>query len=99
MAKFILEVSDEYIRERADVELSAKSLENKTGNEELEDLLGKLAFTKIKEMLDKGETEFHLTVDDMRDERGLAIFHTTVSRIGALYLIKDVKSENNETKE
>ena len=44
MAKFILEVSDEYIRERADVELSAKSFENKTGNEALEDLLAKLAF-------------------------------------------------------
>lgn len=99
MAKFIFEVSDEYIREKADCELSVKTLEEKTGNEALSELLDKLAFEKIKNEIDEGKTEFHLTVDDMRNEKGLDIFHNTVSRIGALYLIRDVKSENNETKE
>lgn len=100
MAKFIIEVSDEYIREHADGEKMAEKMENSEGKEDaLSALFDVIAFGKIKDELDKGETEFTITADDMDDDKGRKIFDSTVSRIGMLFIIKGAKKEKEAKKD
>lgn len=97
MAKFIIEVSDEYIREHADGEkMAAKATAASDGSEALGVLFDVIAFNQIKDALDEGKTEFAFTIDDMDDEKGCKIFNSVVSRIGTLYIIKDVNDRKKQ---
>ena len=101
MAKFILEVSDEYIRKQADPERMAASIDDKTsGVDVLSALFDVIAIKHVRDEIDKGATEFNLSIDDMGDDKERGIFNGTVSRCSMLCVIKQAneKMKQNEGK-
>lgn len=91
MAKFILEVSDEFIRKQADPERMAASINDKTsGVGALCALFDTIALKHVKDEIDKGTTEFNLSIDDMGDDKERNIFNDAVTRCGMLCVIKQV---------
>lgn len=99
MAKFILEVSDEYIRKQAEPKRMAASIDDKTsGVDALSALFDVIALNHVRDEIDKGTTEFNLSIDDMGDDKERGIFNHTVSRCGMLYVIKQVNDEKMQDK-
>lgn len=99
MAKFILEVSDEYIRNQADPKRMAASIDDKTsGVYALSALFDVIANKHIRDEIDNGTTEFNLSIDDMGDDKERGIFNHTVSRCGMLCVIKQVNEEKKQDK-
>ena len=97
MAKFILEVSDEYIRNHANPERMAASIDDKTsGHDALSALFDVIAFKHVKDEIDKGTTEFNLSIDDMDDDKARDIFNHTVSRLGMLFVIKKTNEKKQD---
>ena len=96
MAKFIIEVSDEYIREHADSEKMAAKVAAMDGHDALSGLFDIIAFNNIKKQIDEGKTEFAFTVDDMGDDKDRQIFDMAVSRVVMLDVIKKAKMKKEE---
>lgn len=91
MAKFILEVSDEYIRTAADPKRMAESINDKTsGVDALSALFDVIAIRHVRDEIDKGTTEFNLSIDDMGGDKERGIFNHTVARCGMLCVLKQV---------
>lgn len=69
MAKFIIEVDDDFIRENAEIEVVREKMDPKmSGGAMLRAVFDAIAFKSIKDQLDKGVTEFHVTRDMMADD-------------------------------
>lgn len=100
MAKFILEVSDDYIRNQAEAERMAASINDKTsGVDALSALFDVIAFKHVRDEINKGTTEFNLSIDDMDNDNGHGIFNDTVSRCAMLCVLKQANEEKqNEGK-
>jgi len=97
MAKFILEVSDEYIRKQADPEGMAASIDDKTsGVGALCALFDVIALKHVKDEIDKGTTEFNVSIDDMGDGKERGIFNSVVARCGMLCVIKQVNEKKKQ---
>lgn len=97
MAKFILEVSDEYIRKLADPKRMAESIDDKTsGVDALSALFDVIAIKHVKDEIDKGTTEFNVSIDDMDDDNERDIFNHIMSRCGMLYVIKQVNEKKQD---
>jgi len=97
MAKFILEVSDEYIRKQAEPERVAESINNKaSGMDTLGALFDAFAFNHVKDEIDKGTTEFNLSIDDMGNDKERALFNGTVSRCGMMCMLKQRNEEKSQ---
>ena len=97
MAKFILEVSDEYIRNHAKSERLAESINNKTSSEDaLSAMFDVIAFKHVKDEIDKGTTEFNVSIDDMDDDKARGIFNSTVSRCGMLCVMKQLNEKKKQ---
>ena len=79
MAKIIIEVSDEYIRESADVE----KLQKKFGEKEngiLKALFGMIAFKGVVKKLDEGVNEFTINQETLSD-KGKELFENSIMEI------------------
>lgn len=97
MAKFILEVGDEYIRKLADPKRMAESIDDKTsGVAALGALFGVIALKHVKDEIDKGTTEFNVSIDDMNDDKERSIFNFDVVRCAMLCMIKQVNEEKKQ---
>lgn len=97
MAKFILEVSDEYIRKQADPKRVAESIDDKTsGKDVLSAMFNVIAFKHVKNEIDKGTTEFNVSIDDMDDDKARCIFNGTVSRCGILCVMKQANDKKKQ---
>ena len=97
MAKFILEVSDEYIRKQAELERMTASIDDKTsGVDAFSALFDFIAFKHVKDEIDKGTTEFNVSIDDMDDDKGLGIFNATVSRCAILCVMKQANEKKQD---
>ena len=91
MAKFIIQVSDEYIRKQADPERAAASIDDKTsGVDAFNALFDAIAFKHVMDEIDKGTTEFNVSIDDMGDGNERGIFNSTASRCAMLCVMKKV---------
>jgi hypothetical protein len=69
MAKFIIEVDDDFIRENANVEVAKKKVDgcdDKGGFARA--MFDLIAYSSIAKRIDKGETEFRITRDMMNDD-------------------------------
>ena len=97
MAKFILEVSDEYIRNQAQPERMTVSFDDKTsGVDALSALFDVIALKHVKDEIDKGTTEFNVNIDDMGDDKERTIFNHAVARCCMLCIIKKVNDEKKQ---
>jgi len=94
MAKFIIEVSDGYIYERANVENITQNYENdfKSGMVEL------LSFSNLEQKLKEGETEFNLSSTDfMENEDMVGLFNKLMTHLaGSLLAIQVVGNRKKE---
>lgn len=94
MAKFILEVSDEYIRNHAEPERVAESIGDKTsGVGALSALFDVIAFKHVRDEIDKGTTEFNVSIDDMDDDKDRYVFNSTASRCAMLCVLKQANEK------
>ena len=94
MAKFILEVSDEYIRNHAEPERVAESIDDKTsGVGALSALFDVIAFKHVRDEIDKGTTEFNVSIDDMDDDKDRYFFNYTASRCAMLCALKQANEK------
>ena len=97
MAKFILEVSDEYIRKQAEPERLKESIDYKTsGVDAIGALFDVIACKNVRDEIDKGTTEFNVSIDDMDDDKARSIFNTTVSRCCMLCMMKQANEKKKQ---
>jgi len=79
MAKFIIEIDDDVIRERGKFENSKKEMTD--GKDPMKTLYDMVAFSSISKYLDKGVTEFHVTPDMMSDEPKKDFYDRNISDV------------------
>lgn len=97
MAKFIIEVDDDFIRENASVELAKKKTDEGDGKFGFaKALYDMIAFSVIAKRIDKGETEFHVTSDMMNDDTNRQCWERNVPDVLMLAVMaaSDDKKEN-----
>lgn len=92
MAKFIIEVSDGYIRERANIE----NIVN-TAKDTICGLGDFFAFGGLEKALDEGTNDFYISSKDL-DEQERGVFNRAMSFIAAIVTVKicekKIKEEN-----
>lgn len=108
MAKFIIEVSDEYIRDCADVNKINANLDNAVDRDDAIAMFADLlSFSRLEKYLDDGVSEFVLSQDNLPDDKILRRFFRSILRDCATIKIaqeeessenKNKQSENVETK-
>jgi len=85
MAKFIIEVSDSYIRERADVNnLVAFSKQEDVKFPRL--MVDLISFSSLERKIDEGVNEFVISSDNL-DEKVRKLFNDTLTQVASLALI------------
>ena len=82
MAKFIIEVSDNYIRERADVD-TIQILAKQKDADPLHIFADMVVFSTLESEIDKGNNEFVIKSEDIEEDK-LKMFNDTVTMVGAL---------------
>ena len=96
MVKFIITVSDGYIRERADVENISKMIENGQGF--AKSMLDIMSFGLIEhDIKTKDNVEYEINSSDFTDSKKLKMFNDALSMVAALVQIKDVKEVKEVT--
>ena len=97
MAKIIIEVSDEYIRQHASKEALCAKMDEKDANP-MKVIYDLIAFGVIKKQLDKGETEFRVSRDELTDDTKKSIFDRNLADvliIAGLAVKKEEKTNEN----
>lgn len=85
MAKFIIEVSDSYIRERADIDnLTALSMQENVKFPRL--MVELISFSSLEKKIDEGVNEFVISSDNL-DEKVRKLFNDTLTQVASLALI------------
>lgn len=97
MAKFIIEVSDGYIRERADLD---NIIEHAKGDV-AQGMIELMAFQNIEKSIDDGKTEFVIRSNDFVDaeETPRKCFNALVAQIAATVLMKEAVEDKQVEKE
>lgn len=98
MVKFIIEVSEDYIREFADAEKMLDDASREDGKSAIAKLVHMFGYTEVVKKMDEGKTEFVITRDNV-DPKASEIFDNTLSNAALLaaMLQKGEKSEKSET--
>ena len=98
MAKFIIEVDDDFIRESASLDASKKRMEesgDKGGFAKA--LFDLLAYKGINERIENGETEFHVTRDMMGDNKNkLEYWDRNVADVLMLAVMADSEKKKED---
>lgn len=97
MVKFILEVSDEYIRNHAEPERMAESIGDKTsGKDALSTLCDFIVFKHVSDEINKGTTEFNVSIDDMDDDKTRDFFNSAASHCAMLCMVKQANEKKQD---
>lgn len=86
MIKLVVELSEGYVHERADVNNFTKLLDEGKGNP-LALIAGHLAFTSLEEKI-KNQSEFLISSKDLNDSKELQLFNDAVMFLCGLLLGK-----------
>lgn len=98
MAKFIIEVSDEYIRNRADVnKIQAKINDVADKDDAIAIIADIILFGTLVESLDDGVSEFVLSQDNLPDDKSVRKFFRQILRFCAA-IVMTQKKESSENK-
>ena len=93
MAKFIIEVDDDFIRENANVNLSGKVDPRAPAGKVLKAIFDKMAFHLIKKKLDEGVTEFRVSRDMMDDDVKREYYDTNVADVLMLAYMAETEAK------
>lgn len=98
MIKFIIEVSEDYIREFADAEKMLDDASREGGTSAIAKLVHMLGYAEVVKKMDEGKTEFVITRDNI-DPKVSEIFARAVgdAALLAVMMQKGEKSEKSET--
>ena len=97
MAKIIIEVSDEHIRQLASEEAFSAKMDKKDANP-MKAIYDFIAFGVIENQLDKGETEFRVSRDELTDDTQKSIFDRNLADVlivAGLAVKKEEKTNEN----
>ena len=99
MAKFIVEIPDEFIREHADANFIDK-IKASDGNSALRGMMEFITYTGLEKELDKGNTEFTMSSKDFVSEAELKIWDNLTSALSiATFSALTSNSKKEQTKE
>lgn len=96
MVKFIVEVSENYIKERANLEVIAETNVDGKGSM-VKALVEMIAFGSLENKVDKGEKEFTVSSKDFNEKEELSLFNSVVTQLGVLALHATVKDKEKAT--
>lgn len=98
MARFIIEIDDDVIRENGKPENGFKKIEeNDSAFAALRALYNTLAFKKISVKLDEGITEFHVTPDMMKGDTRRRFYNNNLGDVCMLAVMAmDEKFDEKE---
>lgn len=94
MAKFIIEVSDGYIHERADIE----GIVERNKDDVARGMIECLAFANLERRIDNGETEFVVRSKDFidADETPRSALNSLVLQLASVCILNEVILEKKE---
>lgn len=97
MAKFIIEVDDDFIREQADPELAKLKMNPEgKGSDAMKAMFDMIAYSAIKRRIDKGETEFRVTREMMTDENKIEYWERNVPDVLMLVTMASLDKEKED---
>ena len=98
MARFIIEIDDDVIRENGKPENGFKKIkENDIAGDALRALYNSIAFKGISVKLDEGITEFHVTPDMMKDGTRRKIYDGNIADVCMMAVMAmDEKDDKKE---
>ena len=97
MAKIIIEVSDDFIRQHANKEALSAKMNEKDANP-MKVIYDIIAFGVIENQLDKGKTEFRVSRDELTDDTQKSIFDRNIADVlivAGLAVEKEEKTNEN----
>jgi hypothetical protein len=96
MAKFIIEVDDEYIREQSDPERSKSKMGDTDRDGILHELFNFTAFLGIRQRLSDGVSEFHINSEEIltMDKNAIMLFENALARVCMLSVMAMAKKES-----
>lgn len=97
MAKIIIEVDDDFIRESASSAALLKRMdesEDKVGFAKV--LFDLFAYKGINERIENGETEFHVTRDMMDDDKKLKYWDSNIADVLMLAVMADSEKKKED---
>ena len=88
MAKFIIEVSDGYIRERANID----GIVERNKDDVARGMIEVMAFTNLEKRINNGETEFTICSKDYKDaeETPRKAFNSLVMQLASTCLLNEI---------
>ena len=99
MAKFIIEVSDEYIREHADVEKMKDAMGSEgKGRHPMALMVDFIGFSVIERKLDEGVNEFRVNYDEIENEMAKKFFDNNIGDICNLVYMSSKDDEKQSEK-
>ena len=98
MIKFIIEVSEDYIREFADAEKMIDDASREGGKSAIAKLVHMLGYAEVVKKMDEGKTEFVITRDNIDPKMSELFGHTADNAaLLAVMMQKGEKPEKSET--
>ena len=97
MAKIIIEVDDEYIREKTSPEANKEKFNpNATGGDVMKAMFDMIAFTGIWKRIENGETEFLVTRDMMPDDNRREFWDRNIADVLMLTFMAEKEQEKEQ---
>jgi len=98
MAKFIIEISDEQIREMANPDKAKEQIGGEDKMNPMMVLFNMIGASVVERELDKGVNEFHISREKMKDKQPIEFFDRNVGDICnlAMFALKDEKEEKKD---
>ena len=98
MIKFIIEVSEDYIRESADANKMLDNASQEVGQNAIAKLVNMFGYTEVVKKMDEGKTEFVITRDNIDPKMSELFGHTADNAaLLAVMMQKGEKPEKSET--
>lgn len=85
MAKFIIEVSDGYIKERADL-LNIVTTNEGDSNAVMKAMVELITFSGMEKEIKDGKSEFYVSSKDIEDKQVLGLFNHLVLNAASVYM-------------
>lgn len=87
MAKFIIEVSDDYIREHADTDKLAERTIKENGENIARIVVELIAFSNLEKKVDAGENEFTIVHSELSNSEYANLLDTVLAQVASLAVI------------
>lgn len=95
MVKITFEISEDFIRENANPESASEKIMAAEGKKTVKVLFDMIGFSKLKERIDAGKTEFVVTPDKL-DEKSIEMYNNELGEICILAAFSETDKKEEE---